>query len=69
MKEEQQLGGGDRFDSFWKVADVARYLSMSTSWVGKAARNGVLPSVQMGTARRYDPTAIIEWARSRRAKR
>lgn len=52
------------FEALWKVADVARFLSVSTSWVYKEAEAGRLPCVRLGANLRFQPIAIrqyLEW--------
>ncbi len=46
------------FEALWKVADVARFLSVSTSWVYKEAEAGRLPCVRLGANLRFQPPAI-----------
>jgi predicted DNA-binding transcriptional regulator AlpA len=45
-------------DELWKVHDVARFLSMSPSWVYKEAEAGRLPCVRIGAALRFSSLAI-----------
>lgn len=45
-------------DVVWKVVDVARYLSMSESWIYKEAEAGRLPCLRFGTALRFSSQAI-----------
>lgn len=45
-------------EPFWKVAEVARFLSMSPQWVYKHAELGTLPCVRLGASLRFDPAAI-----------
>lgn len=45
-------------EALWKVADVARFLSMSTSWVYKEAEAGRLPCVRIGASLRFSPEVI-----------
>ena len=47
--------------ALWKVADVARFLSMSDSWVYKEAEAGRLPYLRLGAALRFRPEAIRRW--------
>lgn len=51
------------FESLWKVADVARYLGLSRSWVYQRAESGELPSLKVGGALRFEPEAIRAYAR------
>lgn len=51
-------------DRLWTVDDVCRYLQMGKSWVHENAAAGVLPSIQMGRARRFDPVAVKAYAQS-----
>ena len=48
-------------EPLWKVADVARFLSMSDSWVYKEAEAGRLPCLRLGAALRFRPEAIRRW--------
>ncbi len=48
-------------EPLWKVADVARYLSMSDSWVYKEAEAARLPCLRLGAALRFRPEAIRRW--------
>jgi excisionase family DNA binding protein len=48
-------------EPLWKVADVARFLSMSDSWVYKEAEAGRLPCFRLGAALRFRPEAIRRW--------
>jgi predicted DNA-binding transcriptional regulator AlpA len=45
-------------EPLWKVADVARFLSMSQQWVYKQAELGTLPCVRFGASLRFDPAEI-----------
>lgn len=45
-------------DSIWKVSDVAKYLSMSESWVYKQAELGELPCIRFGAALRFSSKAV-----------
>jgi excisionase family DNA binding protein len=51
-------------DKLWRVADVARYLRASISWVYKAAERGDLPCVRFGALLRFHPEAIKRIARA-----
>jgi len=51
-------------DELWKVHDVARYLSMSPSWVYKEAEAGRLPCVRIGAALRFSSLAIKHYLAS-----
>lgn len=42
-------------EPLWKVAEAARFLSMSTSWVYKEVEAGRLPCVRIGAAVRFAP--------------
>jgi len=50
-------------DRLWTVPDVARFLSMSTSWVSKRAADGTLPTLRIGRAVRFEPEAVRSFAR------
>lgn len=45
-------------EPLWKVADVARCLAMSPSWVYKEAEAGRLPCLRIGAALRFKPDEI-----------
>jgi hypothetical protein len=47
----------------WKRDQVAQYLGMSDSWVKKASGEGLIPTVHVGTQRRYRPEVIRELAK------
>lgn len=49
-------------DTLWTVDDVARFLRLSTSSVYKMAEKKKLPCLHIGTALRFDPTAVKDWA-------
>lgn len=42
---------------------VAERLGMTTQWVWKQARTGVIPSVPLGRFRRFREDAIDDWLR------
>lgn len=48
-------------EPLWKVSDVARFLSMSGSWVYKEAEAGRLPCLRLGAALRFRPEVIRRW--------
>lgn len=48
-------------EPLWRVGDVARFLSMSTSWVYKEAEAGRLPCRRIGAALRFHPEAVRKW--------
>ena len=50
-------------DRLWTVRDVARFLSMSPSWVYQASAGGTLPCLRIGAAVRFDPATIRAWVR------
>lgn len=47
----------------WKVADVAKYLRVSNSWVYHQAESGRLPCIRLGALVRFDPTSVIDFAK------
>ena len=51
-------------DKMWKVSDVAKYLSMSESWVYKQAELGELPCIRFGAALRFSSKAIKHFVKS-----
>lgn len=48
----------DAHEPLWTVGDVARFLSMSTSWVYKEAEAGRLPCIRLGASLRFYPAEI-----------
>ena len=42
----------------WSADDVAAYLRTSRSWVYKAAADGTLPSVRIGSVLRFLPASV-----------
>jgi excisionase family DNA binding protein len=59
----------DSIVPLWKVQDVARFLSMSISWVYKEAEAGRLPCVRIGAALRFRPDEIRAFLEGRCAPR
>lgn len=61
--------GSDVADSasgrLWTVADVARYLGASESWVRNASASGRLPRMRIGGLVRFDPDLIRACARGK----
>ncbi|WP_141593525.1 helix-turn-helix domain-containing protein [Myxococcus sp. AB056] len=56
-------------EPLWRVQDVARFLSMSTSWVYKEAEAGRLPCVRIGAALRFRPEEIRTFLERHRVPR
>ncbi|OJH41016.1 helix-turn-helix domain-containing protein [Cystobacter ferrugineus] len=56
-------------EPLWKVQDVARFLSLSTSWVYKEAEAGRLPCVRIGAALRFHPEEIRAFLERQRVPR
>jgi excisionase family DNA binding protein len=50
-------------DVLWDVADVARYLKVSRSWVYHRAESGGFPLRRVGGLLRFDPEAVKAFAR------
>ena len=65
MKERKMPPEGDAV--LWSVADVAAYFGASRSWVYAITASGRLPSIKIGTLRRFIPRAVKEWAEGRTA--
>ncbi len=42
----------------WSADDVAAYLRTSRSWVYKAAADGTLPSIRIGSVLRFLPASV-----------
>ena len=61
MSTSEPISG---IDSIWKVSDVAKYLSMSESWVYKQAELGELPCIRFGAALRFSSKAIKHFVKS-----
>ena len=49
------------------AVEVAALLSVPTTWVYRAAREGELPSVTLGRYVRFDEADISEWVATRKA--
>lgn len=45
-------------EKLWTVDDVARFASVSKSWVYKAAERAEIPHLRVGSMLRFDPGAI-----------
>jgi predicted DNA-binding transcriptional regulator AlpA len=45
-------------DGLWNVADVARFLKVSRSWVYHRAEAGLLPCVRIGSLLRFNPEIV-----------
>ena len=54
-------------EALWTVADVARLLKTSHSWLYKAANRGEIPCVHIGAMLRFEPEAIRAWLAQRRS--
>ena len=52
--------------ALWTVDQVAEFLSMSKSWVYKAAEQGSLPCVRIGASLRFFPAEIEKWLHAQR---
>jgi excisionase family DNA binding protein len=46
----------------WTVADVARFLGASKSWVYKPAEKGTLPAIRLGALLRFEAEAMRRFA-------
>jgi len=44
---------------------AASYLSLSLSWVYKAAERGELPCLRIGSALRFEPEALRAWVKTK----
>ncbi|MFT3714048.1 MAG: helix-turn-helix domain-containing protein [Archangium sp.] len=51
-------------DRIWRVSEVAQYLSMSVSWVYKAAEAGEIPCFRIGASLRFSSRAIKKFVES-----
>ena len=49
--------------ALWTAEEVAKFLKVSRSWVYQRAERGDLPSLRVGGLRRFEPAAILAWAR------
>jgi len=52
-------------EGLWVVADVAKFLRASKSWVYHAAERGELPRFRVGAMLRFDPPTIRAWLANR----
>lgn len=57
-------GPSSGIDMIWKVSDVAKYLSMSESWVYKKAELGEMPCIRFGAALRFSSKAVKRFVAS-----
>jgi predicted DNA-binding transcriptional regulator AlpA len=53
--------------ALWRVADVARFLTMSPQWVYKQAELGALPCLRLGASLRFHPNEVRAWLDRQRA--
>lgn len=53
----------DDDESLWAARDVAKYLKCSVSFVYKAAEDGRLPCLRIGSMLRFDPVTVRAFAR------
>ena len=49
--------------TLWDAQDVAQNLKVSRSWVYHRAEDGELPCLRIGALLRFDPKAIVAFAR------
>jgi excisionase family DNA binding protein len=52
-----------RPSDLWNADDVARYLKVSRSWVYQRAESGELPCLHVGGLLRFEPDAVLAFAR------
>jgi len=50
-------------ECLWDAHDVAKFLSLSRSWVYRAVEAGTIPCIRIGSAVRFDPQTIKAWVR------
>jgi excisionase family DNA binding protein len=50
-------------DTLWTADDVARYCRVSRSMIYKQSQAGLLPTLRVGSAIRFDPDTVRRWAR------
>lgn len=55
-------------ENLWTWREVAAYLHVSKSWVYEKAAAGLLPSLKVCGALRFDPIEIRRWVVSRPAE-
>jgi excisionase family DNA binding protein len=53
-------------DSLWGYEEVAKYLKVAESTVQRWAGQGTIPTLKIGGQNRFDPSAIREWAKTRK---
>lgn len=51
-------------ERLWTVREVADYLGMSQSWVYRQVEANAIPHAKLGTALRFHPERVREFARS-----
>lgn len=49
-------------ESLWTVAETAKYLNMSKSWVYRHTESGDIPHAKLGGVIRYSPARIRQYA-------
>lgn len=54
----------DNTERLWTVAETAKYLHVSTSWVYRATEKGELPHLKLGGVIRYMPDQVRAHAAS-----
>jgi excisionase family DNA binding protein len=52
----------------WTYEDVAAFLAMSPSHIRRMVSKGLIPSIKIGGARRFDRAEVEEWIRTRRTE-
>jgi excisionase family DNA binding protein len=65
MSMEAKITTAEAFEALWTAEDVASYLRASKSFVYKAAEDGRLPCLRIGSMMRFDPTTIRAFAQGR----
>lgn len=62
-KEQFQQPEDPAEDTLWTVADAARYLRISKSWVYQGVAAGRIPHLKIGALVRFHPESFKAWCR------
>jgi excisionase family DNA binding protein len=62
VERDEMQAGEAQDDTLWTVADAARFLRVSKSWVYSATAAGRMPCIRIGALVRFDPASTKAWA-------
>lgn len=58
------MADSKEIEPFWTADDVAAHVKMHPQTVYRMAREGRIPSYKIGSALRFRPSEVREWAES-----